>query len=623
MVSRLTCTGTLYFRATGTTGDNYTVVPSERRLRHLRCCLAPSAQQAASSASVELGADEEAVYSLAQVSEHADRRSAWVALNGGVYDFTSFLGAHPGGARSVLRHAGTDATAIFGELHSDSIFATFAPAYRIGTLLEDGTAAPTSLPGPIGKAVAPPAVHDTLLASPFPHDVFEGTGLESARFVWAAASHQSGFASAAAAQQQPPPSATATARLPPQQASHVHRQKSNLSVLDTERDWLHLGSAEEYSGTMCLKRELLGGGAAAASGHMQPVYVAPSARSRCYVSRPQDLPAETEVLGLVLAWVERRCPSRIRIDREARTVETLTEGYRFLFFLDDWELCPLRLVGQLVQEDFFLLTETDLEDFAGGSGGDAASGDEEEKVAQVAARRGLEGIAGPAGGYDERDHREDHPSERQHVFVSGTRDARTTGPFMTARCCTACLSVYIMRGGCLFGCVWTAPVSSACSCLSFDAHDKHMQSMAGIHHPGVGGWRLHLQRHMNRLFTDMIPEMSWCVLANTISDILSIFPCNCDRPCTGHMAIAHGIATGLSSRTHARTHRVAGGATILASISVPSGQPISHTVYPGLRMCFQLLRQSEMLAGRWTGSLSMGGGLLGRPSSRVWQRFVQ
>ena len=160
MVSRLTCTGTLYFRATGTTGDNYTVVPSERRLRHLRCCLAPSAQQAASSASVELGADEEAVYSLAQVSEHADRRSAWVALNGGVYDFTSFLGAHPGGARSVLRHAGTDATAIFGELHSDSIFATFAPAYRIGTLLEDGTAAPTSLPGPIGIFSFSPSAPD-------------------------------------------------------------------------------------------------------------------------------------------------------------------------------------------------------------------------------------------------------------------------------------------------------------------------------------------------------------------------------------------------------------------------------------------------------------------------------
>ena len=34
---------------------------------------------------------------------------------------------------------------------------------------------------------------------------------------------------------------------------------------------------------------------------------------------------------------------------------------------------------------------------------------------------------------------------------------------------------------------------SACACLSFDAHDKHLQSMAAIHHPGVGGWRYHLQ----------------------------------------------------------------------------------------------------------------------------------
>ena len=40
----------------------------------------------------------------------------------------------PSGARGVLRHAGTDASDAFTELHSQSIFAAFASQYRIGRL---------------------------------------------------------------------------------------------------------------------------------------------------------------------------------------------------------------------------------------------------------------------------------------------------------------------------------------------------------------------------------------------------------------------------------------------------------------------------------------------------------
>ena len=38
-----------------------------------------------------------------------------VALRGGVYDFTRFVEQHPGGARGLLRHAGTDASDVFAE----------------------------------------------------------------------------------------------------------------------------------------------------------------------------------------------------------------------------------------------------------------------------------------------------------------------------------------------------------------------------------------------------------------------------------------------------------------------------------------------------------------------------
>ena len=164
-----------------------------RRLRHLHRCLQPSRTAAGACTTngeqqqSAAAAGQEPSYSLQELAQHSSRRSCWVGLHGGVYDMTAFLDEHPGGARGVLRHAGTDATALFGELHSDSIFLSFAPAYRIGALLVDGGATATSAtaptdPGAAGVSAAEaPAVHETVLASPFPHDRFEATGCERLR----------------------------------------------------------------------------------------------------------------------------------------------------------------------------------------------------------------------------------------------------------------------------------------------------------------------------------------------------------------------------------------------------------------------------------------------------------
>jgi|EP01046_Picozoa_sp_COSAG06_P042935 hypothetical protein len=48
--------------------------------------------------------------------------------------------------------------------------------------------------------------------------------------------------------------------------------------------------------------------------------------------------------------------------------------------------------------------------------------------------------------YDARDHAEDHPSGKQHIFLA------------------------------------------ACSCFSFEAVPRHYKSMASIHHPNVPLW---------------------------------------------------------------------------------------------------------------------------------------
>ena len=71
---------------------------------------------------------------LEELAQHRSRKSCWVALHGQVFDFTEFVDAHPGGARGLLRHAGTDASDAFTELHSQSIFGAFGPEYRIGKL---------------------------------------------------------------------------------------------------------------------------------------------------------------------------------------------------------------------------------------------------------------------------------------------------------------------------------------------------------------------------------------------------------------------------------------------------------------------------------------------------------
>ena len=51
--------------------------------------------------------------SMSELSAHADASSCWVALHGVVYDLTSFVDEHPGGAYMILLGKGTDCTLLF------------------------------------------------------------------------------------------------------------------------------------------------------------------------------------------------------------------------------------------------------------------------------------------------------------------------------------------------------------------------------------------------------------------------------------------------------------------------------------------------------------------------------
>lgn len=57
-------------------------------------------------------------FSIAEVAKHTSEESCWFVHEGKVYDATSYLEEHPGGAESILLEAGSDATLEFNSIHS-------------------------------------------------------------------------------------------------------------------------------------------------------------------------------------------------------------------------------------------------------------------------------------------------------------------------------------------------------------------------------------------------------------------------------------------------------------------------------------------------------------------------
>eukprot|EP00283_Hemiselmis_rufescens_P005680 CAMPEP_0173420162 /NCGR_PEP_ID=MMETSP1357-20121228/1762_1 /TAXON_ID=77926 /ORGANISM="Hemiselmis rufescens, Strain PCC563" /LENGTH=127 /DNA_ID=CAMNT_0014382925 /DNA_START=3 /DNA_END=386 /DNA_ORIENTATION=+ len=96
-----------------------------------------------------------------EMNIHNKQKDCWIAIEGKVYDITSFLPEHPGGDEVVLECAGTDATLAFKDIgHSASAEALLAK-YLIGEL--DGVAQEENKkkgkkPGPTDTPPAPSPV---------------------------------------------------------------------------------------------------------------------------------------------------------------------------------------------------------------------------------------------------------------------------------------------------------------------------------------------------------------------------------------------------------------------------------------------------------------------------------
>jgi len=56
-------------------------------------------------------------YTLAQVSQRDSAAECWVAIDGGVFDLTSWIRSHPGGSGAILNLCGKDGTSSFTSQH--------------------------------------------------------------------------------------------------------------------------------------------------------------------------------------------------------------------------------------------------------------------------------------------------------------------------------------------------------------------------------------------------------------------------------------------------------------------------------------------------------------------------
>lgn len=75
-------------------------------------------------------------FSVAQVAQHNTAASCWTIVNGAVYDVTSWINKHPGGAGAIKGMCGIDASDEFNEQHGgDGGPERILASYKIGTLL--------------------------------------------------------------------------------------------------------------------------------------------------------------------------------------------------------------------------------------------------------------------------------------------------------------------------------------------------------------------------------------------------------------------------------------------------------------------------------------------------------
>lgn len=59
------------------------------------------------------------VFTLSEVAKHSTPSDCYLVINNKVYNVSSFIGSHPGGARNITNNCGKEVTGIFAQIHSN------------------------------------------------------------------------------------------------------------------------------------------------------------------------------------------------------------------------------------------------------------------------------------------------------------------------------------------------------------------------------------------------------------------------------------------------------------------------------------------------------------------------
>lgn len=90
------------------------------------------------------------ILSKTELAKHNSGKSCWILISGKIYDVTTYINQHPGGANEILPTCGTDATAAYdtkgrpnGSPHSSNA-ETLLANYLIGNLNQTITTSPNN-----------------------------------------------------------------------------------------------------------------------------------------------------------------------------------------------------------------------------------------------------------------------------------------------------------------------------------------------------------------------------------------------------------------------------------------------------------------------------------------------
>ena len=100
-------------------------------------CGASPSTSASPTATATASADGSTGYRMSDVAQHNTQQDCWAAVDGDVYDLTSWISRHPGGADKIIPLCGTDASAAFRNQHGSQERPNQQLAsFRIGTLVD-------------------------------------------------------------------------------------------------------------------------------------------------------------------------------------------------------------------------------------------------------------------------------------------------------------------------------------------------------------------------------------------------------------------------------------------------------------------------------------------------------